>query len=303
MSLASLIQQYKGKHSVSEADASSTALPLRFILDHFTSEASVRELAKQCAKPKNAERILGAVNYDDERFCQGTTSELYASLASGIDLKAGREARAIIERGELARKIKLLGIATPKRAMRLSDCEGDFDWSQRFSDKPYLESYRTTKSMPALTIEAFFNFTSAVSSSDIDQYGAFVWALNDLIEAQGIRTRILYVNTSTGSYSGTRSNAIQRTEIELKRADQYILPAQLAAFFKANFFRRVGFAIKAINADLSDATCEYSFGRSVQQDAVRYNNGTLSLSGDASKGATAEVLKSLTELLNARKAI
>jgi hypothetical protein len=301
--LVDFLKGIGGQHEASTGK-SRLRLTLKQVHSLFGSGDAVEALTGAFSTGRsgeyNAEQLgeysLYRSRRDDVEFAGGTYAELQHGLTHGADLTACREARAKFANGQVAKQLRatIQGLK-PKRTLRMSDCEGDWQYDLRYDDRPYVESRLEKRPARVIELYAYFNFSCAVDAEKITEYGTYVWGLSDLIESAGVQTRIIWANECSDAYGDSRTCHSQLTEIEVKRPGEYITPGMLAAVFTSNFYRRYGFALKVLDCEAVGTRIGFGYGCPKHRAKfIEFSDGRISLTGDVMRGSTDEVINALT---------
>jgi hypothetical protein len=226
-------------------------------------------------------RDLGSNERDEVKFKGGTTDELKASLQGHVDMKPyERERQRLSGTGLLSQLKTQMQDVTPIRKRRLSEHDGDWDYSRRYDISPFSSSVRAFQPERTVTVVCNFAVSAWAEASEIDRYGAMVWAIVDILESCGVRTRVVYREAGLGcDYNGTTDNDIR---FMLKKPGEYIAPSLLATAFQANFFRRVAFGFIVLGCDYAGKTVSMGYGKPEKNNkAIQFKEGSLILSPDS----------------------
>lgn len=207
----------------------------------------------------------------------GSLSELKDELAGKKDMTAQELEKERIMRSDLLEKVMTaMQQCSPKRRRSLDEHEGDWDMDRRWEIKPFNRSRRETVVNKVVDMECHFCVNGGVDSEELDKYGALIWAVSDIVEKAGIRTRVTLV--IKGKHSGSKGSS-ETLEVEVKRPDEYVMPQLIAAAFTTNFFRRMGFALVVASADVAEQKVAYGLGRADSPNVVaEFTEGKLVLS-------------------------
>jgi hypothetical protein len=299
--LKTLIQRSGGSFTMNERN-STLRLPLSLLRSFLKDDKSTEEIAAMFSIQQNSIvfrkelRSEASKSWTDSK----TLADLYHDLRNGGDVVATKRALQEFNKTDLARKFKAaIDAKRPRRRFRMSDSDGDWEYMRRFDEKPFMECYKTSSPQKILEIYAHFNFNGGVKAESINQYGAFVSAIVQLVESCGVQCRIIAVTQGNGTYYINGKSGNGTTEVEVKKTDEYLAPAVISAIFTANFFRRFLFAAIALQSDLAGGIVSWGLGSAATlKSSVQYENGRLTLSGDCMNGATEKVINEIIKAVN-----
>lgn len=239
---------------------------------------------------------------DRIEFKGGTHQELVDAMEGRIDMTPFLEAREKLEKSGLLRNLQAeVQKAIPKRKRFVSEHDGEWDLDRKWEISPFMNTTRALSPGRVIEIDASFSISAWTKSEAIDKYGAFVWAISDLIEQAGYKTRVTWFNLCQGV--DKRRSFGNRLEIEVKKPDAYMSPSVLAAAFKANFFRRVGFAMLALTADVGSGEADCGLGSPIaEREPIRYDKGRIVVGPDSPQVDAATIEKVILDALGMKKA-
>lgn len=230
---------------------------------------------------------------DDSDFRGGSMEALTSSLSGKVDLSRHKAALAQFEKSGIGQKIKAQTDANrARRKVRLSDEDGNFEYTRRFDDKIFVQSYKALQVQKIVEIDCNFSISYKAKSHEIDKFGAFVWSICNLIESAGFVVKINFVNKGRGLFVNKKWN--HEISLVVKEPGQYLSPSVLAAVFSSNFFRRAGFAALAGLGNALNEEVNKNLGYPERSQPIETKNGRLVISADA---ATAADDKLVSELL------
>jgi hypothetical protein len=281
-------------------DAHGATITKKENLLHISMRAqSWRELvSKENASlfPINGNRFKSSILDNDEDFRGGSLAQFEEETLGNINLEPYQSAMDSLLEGPLAEKLLSLKDAINSDLdFCFSDCEGEFDFSRRFEERPFIMYRQDKREDKIIEIRCNLTFASGVSAAHIQKFGAFIWAICQIIESAGKQARIVGVYKSHEIIN----NSIA-TEIEaiIKESDEYITPVFLASCLSTGFVRRALFAGLISAAELLADSVHYGLGRcEFSKTKIDYDNGVLSVSGDAWHGLTFEALETLERAL------
>jgi hypothetical protein len=238
----------------------------------------------------------------DVSFKGGTPESLRRDLEGAISMDRFNAARAKLAKNGLLQKLQTrVAEVVPKRKRFNSEHDGEWSYDRRWEITPFQATCKAAAPAPVIEINCDFSISCHATASAIDAYGALVWAISDILENAGLRTRIIQheAGTRVRASDGYGSKGLESLiELELKSPEQYVAPSLLAAAFQSNFFRRPIFSLITACAELGDAAVAYGLGSCVQRSpAVKFADGVLYLSPDVRDGHTPEIEKAILEAI------
>lgn len=240
--------------------------------------------------------VFGLDSQGTNKWYGGTHSDLTDHLSGKLDMGRFAREKAKLESSGFGSKL-VTGLANtmPKRIRRLHESCGEWSYERRWDDRPCMDSVRTLAPNKAIRIDAYSNALANVTAESLNTYGAKVWAISQLLETHGISTEVNLIYYSCNlAYSGG-SPMDTRTSIRVKKFGEYIAPSVLAACCSTLFYRRLIFAIRALQADAIGSI--YDAPRTIQQPAVSASPGVLQLAANAHKGHDDEIERGIIATL------
>lgn len=254
------------------------------------------DLVKQDAE-KNGVAQYVFTNKDAD-FCGGTLEQLGQDLSQGKDLTKHLEMLSEFKRSNLGQKIEAIRESfAVRRRLRTSDIDGDWDYSRRFSDKPFVVSKKERVSRKAIDLIIRLNARGDVSSESLDRFGVLCWTVINCLESSGRRVRLRLISQASHSFKtkGIHSCVL----LNVKEANEYLEPSRLAAVISANFFRRVIFGLRAFSGENLKIGAHKGMGSSYERPALEYHDdGALIISPDVIKGHDKALENELVKLLS-----
>lgn len=231
-----------------------------------------------------------------DHFCGESAKELRDAAMGKQSMKMFSDAQSKIA-GTIGPKLMAeLTKLSPQRKRKFSSFGGNFSYDRRFEPEPFVK-FTTIKSGIArlIDIEIDFSINCTMSSHEINEYGALVWAIADAVEKAGIQTTIsLVVNTDDVDYGRSINSKVG---IRLKEAGQYIAPSFLAGCMSSNFYRRFLFSMIAMacRSEGKQETSGLGFPR--QAAIVRSEKGKLFFGPKVGPGHMKEVEKEILKAI------
>lgn len=201
----------------------------------------------------------------------------YSSFAGGnwndvINLKNMKQFQNQLEefrKHKLEEKIKSKLDFSSKRARKISEHDGDYDFEKRWEIKPFNNAIRMPVPISIVDIKVDFSISYAMSADDINKYGAMVWAVVQLIESLGIQCNInmiddnLNIDSKGGGFFGGNNDSKYDLmfDLQIKKSGEYISPIALATCFQSVFYRRALFAGFVIGCEFLKVRSSDGIGR------------------------------------------
>jgi hypothetical protein len=160
-------------------------------------------------------------------------------------------------RASLQEEVKPVG---RMRKRCLSEHDGEWQMERQWEIAPFTATRRETGGyLPTLAIDIDFSFSVGVDSDKIAEFGAFCWAIVDVLESTGITTDLAVQNTGyleayndMGDLAGTNKGLL--TNVAVKTAGEYVDTMTLARCFTPGFLRRGIFLAKYAAGDALGAS-------------------------------------------------
>lgn len=227
---------------------------------------------------------------DGVRFRGGHYKQLQDDLNGLVDMGPfDRERRKLVESGLLGKLQTATEETTPRRKRRMSEHDGELDLARIYEIQPFYATHKVRSEERSIEIVANFSISAYANAEEIDAYGALVWALADIIENAGIRTRVVYRQRGRGIDKDTRTLGMLQ-EFVLKEPWEYLPPSLLAATFTTRFYRRMSFAFIPLLADMACKTVFDSLGNAIAETSpIVFTDGKLILGPDAKAGMTDQI--------------
>jgi hypothetical protein len=234
----------------------------------------------------------------DPIWTGGLFSELTASLRGELDLKPFEKARAKLEKDGLVARVQEKIIETiPKRRRRFSDTDGEWDYDRRWEIDPYLTSEKRASPGAIVDLNCYFATHGGRNGAYIDRFGATVWAIADLLENAGVRTRIVY-HKRNEMISSANDGYVSDIRLVVKEAGEYVSPSFLAAAFTSNFYRRIMFSMIIAAADCGNQPACSSLGQAKGYSRpIEFVNGALNVSSELEKASFDEIEREIIKAI------
>lgn len=209
-------------------------------------------------------------------FAGGTSEELTAALSGNGKMDAYYSARARIESAQWVEDLRRhLAQAMPVRRKKYGE-DGEYDRDRRWEPFRYVD--RPAMPSPLTTLEILMDCTCSydVQADQIAEYCATVWALTDLLEAQGLSVGLTLRYWSNAIMSENKTSKIH---VRIKNPGEYLSPSFVAGFMSPNFYRRCIFLARAFVSDYAGKPVSYSMGQPKSFPCqAEWNDGVLRLS-------------------------
>jgi hypothetical protein len=248
---------------------------------------------------KNRYQMNSALCGDDEAFKGGSLADLEAALSGKVDMQAYLQAKRRFSESKLGQRLNTVTQdLAPRRKRFTSEHDGEWDYGRQWEITPFYSTSRAFAPARTVRIMADFSISARAKADEIDRYGVMVWALSDMIESTGVMTEVCFYNAVTGCAYGPDTDG--KTIIKLKRAGEYIAPSLLAAAFKANFFRRAGFAMIATHGEVSGGEVSGCLGSPVRSNVpIEFGRGELWIRTNATTGYDGAIEREILKAVGA----
>lgn len=164
-------------------------------------------------------------------------------------------------------------VAPSRRRVR-SEYDGDYDLDKRWEIHPFNATTKAYSVAPHVTVTANLAVSSNYKAKQINDYGAMVWAIIQLLESKGIRVT---VNATYGS-DNDEGDIKTLIRVTVKEPIKYISPQSLANVFRSVFIRRVFHNAIILACDSQNRYVGGGLGRPINPPtSVQYFNGELTL--------------------------
>lgn len=155
---------------------------------------------------------------------------------------------------------QLLDHSSRKRVR--SEYDGDWDFDKRYDISPFSKRALGKVKKRSIKIYGEVSFSSMTSSKIIDNYGAFIVALVNFFEKQGVNVDLYLTKTGTGAIGGDYSE-IDRMITHIKRSGEYLAKEDMLKIFSSVYFRRIGFTQIIMASEFRGKTVCGSLGRPI----------------------------------------
>ena len=234
-------------------------------------------------------------------FSGGTPKALEKLLDGECDLAPFTRALEDFQNSGLRADLEtLMQACVKKRKRKFSEHDGEWQMHRRYDLTPFQGSEKRLRPARIITIIADFSINQSATATDIDEYGAILWGISQLIESCGIQTDIRWHVYTNGFAHGEKSKSYDGDiTVHVKKPGEYIAPSHLAATFKSLFFRRMGLALmQAAAAADTSAQVGYGYGSAKQRpNAAEFTEGKLHLSSQVSCGYTGQLKAELIKAI------
>jgi hypothetical protein len=201
--------------------------------------------------------------YDDNgtnrtRFTGCTVADVKKLAAGEFDPSRFLKARERITK-QIGSLDTLQSQIARRRKRNLNDQDGEIDFD-RLYDINYFHAARIENSAVAriVNITVGVNISVGIKEAEINDYGAMVWSVIDLLERSGIQCSVTMRWSPTSSISGDPKH--YDASVVVKTAGEYIDPMNLARCFTSAFFRRALFSTLPVVADAIGSDAETNRG-------------------------------------------
>lgn len=257
--------------------------------------------AAHCNK-NNTERIHKYRNMrSDDGFSGGTTKD----FQSAPDMNPFLKAKEKILASQLDRKINDAIGYKPKRKRTNDEYDGDWSYDRQWDMKPFNRAFKLPIPNRFVTIDVDYSISARTDATAINEYGATVWAIVQILEDLGINVE---VQISTKGRNMFYTTASQRKAVsnystfEIKKSTEYISPQALASVFRSVFYRIGMFATWIIEGDKHGLQADVGLGQPepMEFNHVKYDKGVLYIAPDVHPKSDA-IQKAIIEIVNGGK--
>lgn len=276
----------------------------------FALTKAVRTGEAVFSRERNQEESKRFLTSEDSYF---GVPEKYADMENGkIDLKPFLKEKEKL--GKLTQALQTKIAPVGKRRVRVfSEHDGDFSLDRRYEIAPFGNCKRENGGFtPTLDLVIDFSFNAGVTASKISQYGAFCWAIVDVVEAAGIPTSITLQTTGkiytsrdwVGAEGEKHYEPRYAILTKVKKPGEYLDQGNIARCFTGDFFRRaiVGNLMRVVS-DLGGTDTQMGIGRGEISGEPMVEPGKLFIAGtDAMRLEPDTVAQRILEALGAKKA-
>jgi len=179
------------------------------------------------------------------------------------------------------------------RKRRWSEHDGEWSYDRRWELMPFQRTERLASPIRVVEMDIYMSVSSRVQADTIDEFGATVWAISNIIESRGVQVGIRFVYLSNRS-AGRDGSEIR---IRIKNPGEYLAPERLAATCSTNFVRRVMFSAIVASADHMKKEVAFGLGQPRQNPDVKYENGVLTLGVDRLRGNTDLIKQEIKKII------
>lgn len=228
----------------------------------------------------------------------GTAQALKDALAGKQDMGPFEAARLKLAGSGLLDRLQTHAAdVSPRRKRRMSEHDGELDLARIYEIQPFYATHKTLQTDRTIELVCNFSISGFARPESIDEYGALVWSIADVIEAAGIKTRIILFED--GKEVDRRQRLVLEQAFILKEPWEYLPPSLLATAFSANFYRRAVFAMIAIGCDAYGYEVSEGLGKPIKRELpVQFSDGKLHLSPHALIGYSAEIESQVMSAIN-----
>lgn len=233
------------------------------------------------AKDANRSLMASIASDDRKEFSGGLIAELapqalpFHPAASDVERARERIASSLLFQ-DFEASLAQLGT---KRRRFFSEHDGEHLEDRALEIAPFLATKRQAAPVRMVNVVAQFSVSAYVEAERIQEYGATVAAVVSMLESAGILCGVsLEVRAMQGweSKTGARNYC---AKVTVKRPDEYLPPASIAAALSANCYRRFGIGACPLIADIIGRTastgCGYPLSGNTTWDA---ETGVLNIS-------------------------
>lgn len=196
------------------------------------SAETIAETGKPVAEHMGGNWVGGeGTPYHVERFHEFREDYAASVLAANVDFSEIETAMADV---------------SPRRRRAFSEYDGEFVADRRFDIAPFATTVRAPGATRVVTLDVQLGGNAFVKAQEIQEFGAAVAAVVNLLEANGVLVNLNCLSRTRGI---DPNSALDLTlQVNVKNANEYLTPGQLALASSTAFFRRVQFTLMAMSA-------------------------------------------------------
>jgi hypothetical protein len=208
-------------------------------------------------------------------FVGAPRETLMENLGGKIDMARYETAKAELMGTGLFQKLQTqLAAIAPARKRIMSAHDGEWDMGRQWDTTPFYATQRTTSGLAkSVRIVGMMSFSGSTGSGTIDRYGAFLWALSDLIEQAGVSVElVLRCKHRLGV-----DDKDFHMDVCVKKPGQYIAPTLTAAVCQSAFYRGAFFLAQIAAGEYTGTKVPRGLGRvdQSQHTGLHFSNGVL----------------------------
>lgn len=211
----------------------------------------------------NMHRFNGDLYEEDTQWKGGSFDDL---MDESKDFTVYEEVRKKLSASEVWSKIVTQFNDVNTRRRKRNAYDGEYDHDKRWDSEPFSkrEPAKTKARIVKLRVEA--GFSSSVGSGTISQFSAFIAAIVNMLEQNGVLCEIIACKTAHG-FLEDYSNSLYRFEYKVKEADEYLPVQSIMKVFSPNWYRRINFALISASAEFAGKEVDgglgtpYAFGK------------------------------------------
>jgi hypothetical protein len=181
----------------------------------------------------------------ENRFRGGTSKDIINAMNGKFNAISFLKKREEIKK-KFSKLAELEAAINRKRSRVMSEHDGELDFDRLYELNPFHSTRFSNDAVSRIiNVNVDFTFSAGVDSDKINEFGATVWAVINLLENSGIQCNVNLVNAFdhiTYTRDDGKPNP-RRIKIisNIKRAGDYIDTMDIARCFTSNYFRRVVF--------------------------------------------------------------
>ena len=273
----------------------------------MTTALNSSELAD---RERNRELLKSIGSDDRKEFSGGLLSELMPNaLPFYSGLEAVETARARIASSlsfqEFEASLAHLGM---KRRRYFSEHDGEYLEDRALEIAPFLATKRQAAPLRVVNIVAQFSVSAYVTASSIQEYGATIAALVSVLEGAGILCGVSLERRSASTWERKTGNGDLSVTVGVKRPDEYLPPASIAAALSSNCYRRLGIGASPLISDIIGRDVRPGCGNpNARETSWDSETGVLNISAkvyfSGNSSATDEIIGLLKKALGLEAAI
>lgn len=193
---------------------------------------TISEAGKPVAEHRSGSWVGGEPEpYHVERFHEFREDYAASVLAANVDFSEIETAMSDV---------------TPRRRRAFSEYDGEFIEDRKDEITPFATTVRAPGATRVVTLDVQLGGAGNVPAQDIQEFGAAVAAVVNVLESNGVLVNLNCLVRSRGIDVNSNVNLTQK--INVKNANEFLSPGQLALASSTAFFRRVQFVLMAMSA-------------------------------------------------------
>lgn len=242
----------------------------------------------------NVKQFIKHLTDADVSFKGGTYENLFEPIT---DLSQMKQAQEKLEKNKVFKGISYTLQESVKIRRAKSQYDGDYDYDKRWDLEPYQKTRREKLQVKIVKLIINFSFSWYVDAKKIDEFGAFVSGVVNMLEKTGVMVD-LTLRSENKSFLINGDDSRSVIDVKLKKTDEYFPIQNIFRTFKGNFYRRALFGLKVANAEFLGKDVCASLGSPVSHDTYYVDKDNIVyLSGVPSPESEKEFFEDLLKVL------